>query len=304
MRTLPFLVFIACSPLPEGALTLGTLDGQTLLAAGEGKLYGGDAGGVWRMNTAPSGPRTVIVPKDPVYDLLLDEQRILFTQGAENTAVTARRANFEGGSVTDLAANVQRGSLRQDASYVYFFDRSEATAALARVGKQGGATQKLADAGLTLSPEIAVDESNVYWLDSTAPAALKKVAKSGGTPVVFLADISPTLLTIDGDDVYFLDSRDGVSTVFAVNKASGEKREVVKDCNRFWLDGTYVYYTSYTRAKNTTQSFKRFARGTSKTDILLLSLGTLSLLQVAFDKEHVYWADGEEVRSLPKPTAQ
>ncbi len=77
---------------------------------------------------------------------------------------------------------------------------------------------------------------------------------------------------------------------------------MVRDANRFWLDETYVYFTTYSRAKSTRQSFKRIERTSNRTDILLDTLSTLSLIQVAFDATHVFWADGEQVLRLQKPS--
>ena len=306
MRLFALLIALlsACGGnVTTGVETITAVDGQTLLAFAGGQLYGTADDGVWRLNPVPGAPRATIVPSNhPLFDLLTDAQNLFFTQGAgEASFATVRKAALDGTAASDVAPNAQRGSVRQDATYLYWFDRGTATAGLVRAPKSGGPMQKLADAGLTLVPEIAVDETSVYWLDSTQPPRLMRVAKSGGAPAVFLADASPSLLQNDGADLYFLDEQDGATHVFALSKATAERREIVREVNRFWLDGTFVYFSAYGKAKNPRQAFKRFDRASGKTDILLDSLGTLSLVQVTFDASAIYWADGHDVKKLNKP---
>jgi hypothetical protein len=205
---------------------------------------------------------------------------------------------LDGSAVTELATNAQRGSLRQDASFLYWFDRTAADATLVRAPKSGGAVSKIADAGSTLVPELAIDDTHVYWLDGTT---LKRAPKAGGDVTDVLADFSPSLMQNDGDSLIFLDSEGTETNVYAINKTTNEKRQVVTGANRFWLDGTFVYFTGYSQGKNALQSLRRFDRATSRTTILLSSLGTLSLITLVYDAANVYWVDGSAAKKLPKP---
>ena len=277
------------------------LETQSLLAQAGGQLYGTAPGGVWRVDPAAPASRKTIVDtgNDLIFDLFTDSEHLFFSaSGKGDQFVTLKRANLDGTAVTEIATNAQRGSLRQDATFLYWFDRSAAAATLVRAQKSGGAATKIAEAGLTLVPEIAIDETHAYWLDG---ATLKRVAKGGGDVADVLSDFSPTLLQNDGDSLYFLDSEGSDTNVYAINKSTSERREVVQGANRFWLDGTLVYFTGYSQGKNALQSLRRFDRATSRTTILLSSLGTLSLITLVYDAAYVYWVDGRAAKKLPKP---
>jgi hypothetical protein len=56
---------------------------------------------------------------------------------------------------------------------------------------------------------IAIDATNVYWATNTNPGFLKKVAKSGGMPVVLASGLNaPVAIAVDTQWVYVTTSGD------------------------------------------------------------------------------------------------
>ncbi len=113
--------------------------------------------------------------------------------------------------VTTIATGVGAGLLALDATNVYF----PSGTGVARVGKNGGIASVLASGQPNAAYGIAVDASNVYWVEQSTMAsiqdgAVKKVslASSAVTTITTLASglAFPKCIAVDGSSVYWTEN--------------------------------------------------------------------------------------------------
>lgn len=293
----PLLFLVACADLPPGVERVTITRGQSLLTAANGALYGADLSGLWRAEPTPGAERKVLVTNERVFDLSADSAEITFTQAPEDQPlVTIRRAGLDGSNVQDLAGNVHPGSLRRDTSNLYWIDRSGAVPEIWRTQKTGKPT-RVTEVDSTSLSDLAVDNAYVFWI---ADNVIRRAPKGGGASTAFVTDVTPAQLATDGVVLFFVDLQEESHPLFSV-LPTGEKTELVHDVSKFWLDDVHVYFTSYTNKKAIKQSLKRLHKETGVLQILVSDLNTVSLLQMAFDPTHFFWADGNDVRRMKKP---
>jgi hypothetical protein len=168
--------------------------------------------------------------------------------------------------------------LAADRDHVYWVDY-HGGGGVFRAKKDGSGREQLAGEQ-PFTRDVAVDDSFVYWALSTPPGAIMRVAKSGGTPAVFAdaqwnpdrvlvhrghvlwtadppgvvmrapakngtpkpaVQMSSLLLTIRGDDLFFVDRRAWLKKAPA---AGGDAVDIVKldhVPNDLAVDDGYVY---------------------------------------------------------------
>ncbi len=289
------LFLVACSATvtrsdPE---SVAVLNGPTLIAFGGTTLYGASAGGVFQIAKASATPETIYQGSDSITDLVADDSNVYITR-ASTSEVGAKLRRL--GAMTDLASNVQRGSLRQDKDTLYWFDIGVMPAALMRLAKAGGTATKVTDAGLTSSPDMAIDDTHVYWVDYTAPVTIKRVARMGGAPENVRVNVIAKSLQVDADTLFYLNGNP--SAVFSLAKSGGEPEEVTKGADRFLVDNRYVYFTSITGETTKKQAIARVARTGRLLDVLIPDVGVTTTLQIVLGGGYLWWVDGKNLSRI------
>jgi hypothetical protein len=124
---------------------------------------------------------------------------------------SVKKTGLNGGIVTALATGTGVGLLALDATSVYF----PSSYGIAKVGKSGGIATVFASGQPNMAYGIAVDGSNVYWVEqatmmSIQDGAVKKVPLAGGAVVTVttLASglASPKCIAVDGSNVYWTET--------------------------------------------------------------------------------------------------
>jgi hypothetical protein len=116
-----------------------------------------------------------------------------------------------GGAPVTLATGVPDpwGPIVVAHATVYWADGGGGAGAISSVPSGGGEVRSLVSA--TIMPiAIAVDATNVYWTDDSAPGVLK-VPVSGGTPTTLASGTVPQGIAIDATSVYWADSGAGAT---------------------------------------------------------------------------------------------
>jgi hypothetical protein len=102
---------------------------------------------------------------------------------------------------------------------------------------------------------IAVDATNVYWIDNRTRAVMRK-SKSGGaaTPVAVLAGspMDSCSIAMDGSALYAGTTPAAVDTLVKIDTGSGAMTEVARDVHLrdgIVVSGDYVYFTAGSRVR-------------------------------------------------------
>ena len=151
-----------------------------------------------------------------------------------------------GGAVTTLATG-NPGTMALGGSHVYWTDfTSDGIWAIERVPVAGGAITTIAVAEGQPGPAIAVDATNVYWLDLSANA-LMKTPVTGGVLTTLASAPNPAAvaIAIDASNAYWADDIGVGSTILKVPIAGGETTTVASGFFPALLavDATSVYWT-------------------------------------------------------------
>ncbi|MFC1610356.1 hypothetical protein ACFL6C_05310 [Myxococcota bacterium] len=147
------------------------------------------------------GGRTLILADDPHNPkrLTLDDDFVYWTNEQQ-----ILRVSKTGGDVLVLATGEggMRGGVAVDKSYVYWSDNFSKT--INRVPKKGGAVSVVAS-GLSNPLDLVVDEKSVYWVD-IGDALVMMSPVNGGRPQVLAQGGAPRRIALDQTFVYWTDS--------------------------------------------------------------------------------------------------
>ncbi len=166
--------------------------------------------------------------------------------GTEDAGCAGTR-NQDGRCVVTLASGQSPKAIAVGGGAVYWInDDGASTATLMRVSVDGGKPETLAT-NLDQPIRLAVDDSSVYWLESST---LKKLPLSGGDPVILASGLSPLGIAVDGTSVYWLSAHRGsciqpCDAVMKVPLDGGAPTNVVTQVGELWdfvIDGTNVYW--------------------------------------------------------------
>jgi hypothetical protein len=157
-----------------------------------------------------------------------------------------------------------------------------------KVGLDGGAPTMLA-AGLSPG-EIAVDATNVYWIDGSA--IMKGGVAGGATPVALAQPQYPVNLALDASYVYWVD---GGNTVMRVRIDGGPPELIYYSSSSpirtVAVDASGVYWSD--QAGNISVGV------TGQTSRVLVSNASF-VLGLALDASSVYWIGGSSIYRTPK----
>jgi hypothetical protein len=202
-----------------------------------------------------AGGSPVVLAQGPIDALAVDKTHVYFT-----STEGVSRVEKAGGAMPELLAQASGAtSIGLDDTTVYVTitgDSAGPKGVIGSVPKAGGELKVVVqDAPFELrylSQELAVDATNVYWLN-TGAGKLMKAPKAGGAPAALLEGLAePASIALDGSYLYFttvgLDDSSGRS-VGKVSIDGGEPTYLAtgKSTSAFAIavDDTYAYWTAY-----------------------------------------------------------
>ncbi len=249
--------------------------------------------------------------------LAVDERRLYWSDG--RSLLACERSNCTGSTVSLAAGQFGVTAIVVDASNVYWTtaDGSPGQGHVMKVDKNGGTPLDggtstggggPADGGGAgdgsvasvdgASPveiaaarwpyNVAVDATNVYWIDQMQPNSGVLKAPIAGGPAVQLAvtdPVEPMGIALGGDNVYFAN---GEGTVFEVSKNGGPTQVVLSNLGQFpaglATDATTLYVAASTKVVSIP-----LGGGAART----LATGIAGAGGIALDATSVYIADDD-----------
>jgi len=133
-----------------------------------------------------------------------------------STANAILSVPLAGGTPTTIASNQSPNAITADAANVYWTNlghgggvATTVVPAVMKVAATGGTPVTLVALGATAIPAfIAVDSTNVYWIEATG--CVRKVPIAGGSPVALAAaPFLPGGIAVDATSVYWTDTEGG-----------------------------------------------------------------------------------------------
>jgi hypothetical protein len=145
-------------------------------------VYWGDDTGIRRVLKAGGTPQTLAADTQSV-KLALDSTHVYWTR-IDWTTGQVRRALLGGGSMSTLVTNLDSPyGLALDSTQIYFTERG--TGKVYHANKDGSGLVSYHPGNISpyMAEDIAVDNTDVYWLDTTSlqDGRLHRVTKVGGT---------------------------------------------------------------------------------------------------------------------------
>jgi len=211
---------------------------------------------------------------------------VYWSNTADNVGIF--RAPRNGGSTESVAPGQMATYLVTDGSYVYWFRRGSQNGGVYRVAASGGATMMVAadsESGIIGGPDIAVDDTYVYWPVQQASRAVKRALKQGGVAETFASSVSGPVLGVVADQgtVYWIEQDSG--SIMQASASGGEPSVLVASnaYSGLSLDGDYVYWSS---ASDGEIIRARRSGGTPQT----LVTGQNRPFATVADAAYVYWA--------------
>ena len=183
----------------------------------------------------------------------------------------------------------------------------------AKVSKSGGIPRKLADTtdkvlGAARTSFLAVDQENVYWLDSRPKSkqVIMKVNKGGGEATV-LAEASNLShsLVVDETSVYWVGTSDAGWGVRRLAKPGGDPILLIGEVgpgNRIIVDETNVYRVD---AFDVLKVGKKNGKSKSIASDFVGAVDSavdscLDGCHMAVDRENLYWAVEDKIMKINK----
>ena len=252
------------------------------------------------------------------HGLAVDERRLYWSDG--RSLLACDRSNCTGSTVILASGASGVTDIALDASNVYWTATGgSAPGRVMKVSKNGGTpldggrsdgAGASVDGGSAVAGDspvqiatarwpynVAVDATNVYWIEQVQPNSGVLKAPIAGGPVVQLAvsdPIEPMGIALDEDNVYF---GNGEGTVFEVSKNGGRVNIVLSNLGQFpaglATDATTLYVAASTKLVSIP-----LGGGAART----LATGLAGAGGIALDAANVYLTDddGDEVVSVAK----
>ena len=183
------------------------------------------------------------------HGIAVDERRLYWSDG--RSLLACDKSNCTGSALTLAPGQLGVTDIALDAANVYWTTAADqpGQGRVMTMDKNGGTPVEIAAA--TWPYALAVDATNVYWLEQVQPNSGVLKAPIVGGPAVQLAvsdPIEPTAIALDDDHVYF---SNGEGTVFVVSKNGGPTKLVLSNLGQFpaglAADATTLYIASSTK---------------------------------------------------------
>jgi hypothetical protein len=211
-------------PVDGGPAKSLSSQGTGVVTVESGIVYWLIGSGVWAVSATDGGPATEIASNDNCCreDVVASNGVLYF--GGTNGAISSVPAT--GGTIMPIytgsppSAYIAAGNAR-----VYWTD---GTTNVAAVGQDGGGFALLAG-GQNNPTFLAVDATNLYWVENENPGRIMKLAlgaDAGSAIALATGQDQPNGIAIDSTSVYWLSGNDGGS-VWKVPIAGGSPVELV-----------------------------------------------------------------------------
>jgi hypothetical protein len=216
-------------------------DPESLVVTAVG-IFAADTMGMAILQIAEdAGPPAPFIAGEPYPSRLVSDGVALYWTGPAGI----RTATLAGGPASTLAAATCPEGIATDGINVFFTDRCETADAVRVVPAAGGTPTSLA-ADTNGAGAIALDDANVYWLNSKG-GRLMKVAKAGGAPTAIDSGfVYPTALAVDASGVYVADLPTSGRGLLVRTPLDGGQRDVLLDAiggiRAIVLDGGSVFW--------------------------------------------------------------
>ncbi len=294
----------ACGTPPPSVTVITEARGSQRLVQTASDIYAVDPrGAILRIPKNGEAIVQVTVGGGPIDDFIIAGSEVYFTQSLSDQGLTdLKRMPVEGGKSERLWPNVQRGSVRYDGEYLYFYDRGTDLPALSRLVKSGGTPERLLE--FPNDPpraDLAVGANHVFFL--TGAGELQRLPRGGGAPEPFLPGTQASQILIEHETLYYIGKSSNAATaLFMISTTGGTPQLLlVRDLVRFTLTQSHIIYTTLSSGSSGSgyQGLGRAQRDGAKPQTLIGDLGTLTLLQPIADEDAVYWGDGEVIKKFP-----
>jgi hypothetical protein len=252
-------------------------------------------------------PTTLASMQEPVA-MAVDAENVYWTN-SDFGDLTVRKVPIAGGPATILASYQHAGPIAVDSTSVYFASfvpgspgGAKGTSALRKVPLGGGATVTLAsEPGCAFA--IAVDATNLYWLDDTDCAGvqgtIKKLPLNGGAVTTLASSQAfPSHIAVDATNVYWTSccpySPPGAACqdggVMKVPIAGGTPTTLVAGGEAWGIavDATSLYW-EYLPAKGTAVEIQKMP--ISGGPVVTLSSCADTCFGLAINASNVTWVD-------------
>lgn len=202
-----------------------------------------------------------------------------------------------GGTTTTLASGQSNAtSVATDGVDLYWFGSN----GIFKQYLSGGTPVSLAAATPAGADAIAVDASNVYWLDASGGSSLLSVPIGGGQVSTMASNLGGTQnfvwgLALDSQRIYW----SATSSIGALPIGGGTATTLASSQNvpnGIASDGTNVYWVNHGDG-----TIMRAPAGGGTAQTIASGQGQLQAVSIALDATSVYWTTGNAVQKLAKP---
>jgi hypothetical protein len=245
------------------------------------------------------GPGSAVASDSNAVPLTLSAGTLFYGSGSYGTGNTAvRRVSAAGGAVTNIALNTgDLVSIAVDSSSVYW--TTYVTYNVVKGPIAGGAPIVLAGSRPSLPHHVAVDATNVYWVEG---ADIFFVPKGGGAPAALISGISADLMILQGGFLYYSVNK-GVGApgtgIFRVPVSGGTPVAIATGLllvSTLTTDGTTVYWSDGTNDLN----ILRRAPAAGGGRFVSLTGYTTTSHSSAMDASYVYWNDTRAIYKIAR----
>jgi hypothetical protein len=219
-------------------------------------------------------PRTVAADVSPS-DLLADDSYV-YWMSIDSTIQRCRRAGCDGSPELVTPIGVVQSKLAEHASELYWFEGPPGPAAARRimtVPKDGSAPARVVVDGLHMATGLAVDATNLYWLEVDERGAVKTCPRTGcvGEPTVLASEQTfPQWLAVDAKNAYWFNfdetwwpGKDAAGRLVRCPLTGCGKEPLIIATNQVSarsvaLDPTHVYWTNFGAGTPVATSWRYF----------------------------------------------
>lgn len=253
-----------------------------------------DAGTVSRVARAGGAVQVLAEGQNLVQSLALDQNNVYWLNNGFGTP-SLQKLPLAGGEPVEIASTTDANlaSLAIDATYAYW----GGSGSIVKTPLAGGAEETLASGQLN-NGALAIDSTNVYWLnygDGANTGSVMKVPKAGGTAVTLASNVdTPYAIAVQGSTVYFASFSDYVKKV-ATSGGAVSTLSTTTGATALAVDANAIYAGG--SILNPRPLLQLTLAGAEKAT-LAATTGTVGA--VAVDGGTVFWTDGMAVNSVPK----
>ncbi|MFQ5964389.1 MAG: CARDB domain-containing protein [Candidatus Scalinduaceae bacterium] len=189
---------------------------------------GGGSGIIYKIPITGGVRTTLSSDANQPGDIAVDSAYVYWSDNNSGTPsfTGIRKIPINGGDLITLTTKGgNTGIMAIDDTHVYFsyFTFSFFTGTvyfIAKINKEGGSVIDLATNLANNASGIAVDESNVYWVEPNA-GSVKKVPINGGSVTTLATGLdNPFRIAVDNNNLYFTEYANGVAGAGSIKKIS------------------------------------------------------------------------------------